>query len=70
MVILPFEGHPGRKTAEIRRRVRPGFGVDLLARRPDEVERRVALGDSFLREVLEEGKVLYESPREGVGRKG
>ena len=70
MVIMPFEGKGGRKTAEIRSRVRPHFGVDLLVRRPDDVERRVALGDSFLIEVMEEGKVLYESSRAGVGREG
>lgn len=70
MVIMPFEGKGGRKQAEIRSRVRPRFGVDILARRPDDVERRIALGDSFLQDVMQEGKVLYESTRAGVGREG
>lgn len=36
------------------------FGLDLIVRRPETVVRRLALGDSFLAEVLGKGKVLYE----------
>lgn len=36
------------------------FGLDLIVRRPETVMHRLALGDSFLAEVLEKGKVLYE----------
>jgi len=36
------------------------FGLDLIVRRPETVVHRLALGDSFLAEVLERGKVLYE----------
>ena len=36
------------------------FGLDLIVRKPKTVVHRLALGDSFLAEVLERGKVLYE----------
>ena len=36
------------------------FGLDLIVRRPETVVHRLALGDFFLAEVLERGKVLYE----------
>lgn len=36
------------------------FGLDLIVRRPETVARRLALGDSFLAEVLDTGQVLYE----------
>ena len=68
LVTLPFEGNSLRKQAEIRARVRQGFSLHIVARTPEEVERRLALGDFFLREVMEEGKVLYEGAHARVGR--
>lgn len=38
------------------------FGLDLLVRTPKNIQERIALGDSFLKEVVTQGKVLYESP--------
>ena len=70
LVILPFEGHPARKAAEIRTRVRAPFPMDLLVRTPQQVQRRVEQGDFFMREIMEKGKVLYEAPDQGVGRQG
>ncbi len=70
LVLMPFEGKSFRKATEIRRRVRPDFPVHLVVRTPEVVEERLALGDFFLQEAVEEGKVLYESSRPGVGRQG
>jgi predicted nucleotidyltransferase len=39
------------------------FGLDLIVRTPVTVARRLALGDSFLHEATQNGKVLYERPR-------
>ena len=36
------------------------FGLDLLVRTPDNLTRRLELGDPFLREIITEGKVVYE----------
>ncbi len=35
------------------------FGMDLRVRRPQQLAERIALGDSFLREITEKGKVGY-----------
>ena len=35
--------------------------VDLLVRTPEKVRQRMEMGDDFMREILEEGKVLYEA---------
>lgn len=35
------------------------FPIDILVYRPDRLEHREKLGDSFAREVLTRGKVLY-----------
>ena len=61
LVIIPFEGKPVAKSVEMRLKVRPPFPVDLLVRTPEKVRERLALGDPFIRSILEEGKVLYEA---------
>lgn len=38
------------------------FGMDILVRSRAEIERRIALGDWFLEEVMTRGKVLYARP--------
>jgi predicted nucleotidyltransferase len=60
LVILAFEGKPFWKSLEITNRVNPPFAVDLLARRPDDTQRRYAQGDPLIREALDQGRVLYE----------
>lgn len=61
LVIIPFEGKPVAKSVEMRLKVKPPFPVDLLVRTPEKVRERLALGDPFIRSILEEGKVLYEA---------
>lgn len=39
------------------------FPMDLIVRKPAEVRRRLAMGDMFLKTIVEEGKVLYERHR-------
>lgn len=60
-VIGPFQGRSVDRSVEIRMKVRPGFPVDLLVRTPEKVRERIEIGDTFMREILEQGKVLYEA---------
>jgi protoheme ferro-lyase len=61
LVILPFRGSGIRMAVEILNTVNPRFPLDLLVRTPEQVRDRLVWNDFFLREVLEKGKVLYES---------
>lgn len=61
LIILPFEGKPVAKSVEMRMKLRPSFPVDLIVRTPANVRERLEMEDTFMREVLEEGKVLYEA---------
>jgi predicted nucleotidyltransferase len=61
LVILPFEGKAVAKSVEMRLKIRPPFPVDLLVRTPEKIRERLALGDPFIRSILEKGKVLYEA---------
>lgn len=61
LVIMPFEGKPVAKSVEMRLKVRPPFPVDLLVRTPEKIRERLAMGDTFIQDILEQGKVLYEA---------
>ena len=67
LVVMPFEGKGARKATEIRMRARPGFPVDLIVRTPETVRERLKLGDFFLREAVEEGRILYDAAHARVG---
>ena len=56
---MPFEGKGFRKASEIRSRIDADFPLDLIVRSPEEMNRRLAGGDFFLREVTEKGELLY-----------
>jgi predicted nucleotidyltransferase len=46
------------------------FPIDLLVRTPDDLHRGLEDADWFLWEVVEKGKVLYETKNGRVGTKG
>ncbi len=55
------------RALDIREALEFEVPVDILVRSPEEYSRRLAMGDCFLREIEEKGKVLYESPGARVG---
>ncbi len=61
LVVLPFEGYPFRKASEILRITDPDFAVDLMARTPEQLQQRLELGDFFIKEICEKGKILHEA---------
>lgn len=61
LVIMPFEGKGVRKATEILLATDPRFPIDLLVRTPEQIRTRLKLGDFFIREITEKGKVLYEA---------
>lgn len=61
LVVMPFEGSPIRKAAEISLTIPRSMPIDVLVRTPEFVRERLALGDSFMREIVEKGRVLYDA---------
>ena len=53
----------------IRHAVRAPFPIDLIVRTPKYLEWGLREGDWFLREIVSQGKVLYEKGDQGVGAK-
>ena len=61
LVIMPFKGRNPEKATEIWMSIKPNFPIDIMVRKPEELEKRLAMGDFFLREITEKGEVLYEA---------
>lgn len=59
LVVMPFEGRPLAKICEIRQACQADFPLDLLVRRPEDIEIRYQGGDPVIREALDHGEVLY-----------
>lgn len=61
LVVMPFSGGYFHQAARIRQHLRLPIPLDLLVRTPEELRRRLEIGDSFMREIVERGKVMYEA---------
>lgn len=61
LVIMPFKGRPSRHAVKIRSRIDTAVALDLLVRTPQQISQRLAMGDTFMRDILERGKVVYEA---------
>ena len=44
----------------IRKAIDYHFGLDLIVKTPKSLAARIEMGDFFLKEILQKGKVLYE----------
>ncbi len=60
LVVMRFEGSGFRKSLEILNRIDVRIPIDLIARCPEDVDRRYVEGDPVIREAIDKGKVLYE----------
>jgi predicted nucleotidyltransferase len=61
LVIMDTPLKEWQQSLQIRRSLGVMFGMDLIVRTPKKLAQRVKMGDSFIQDVLKEGKVLYES---------
>ena len=60
LVVMRHRGAGLGQAARIRQVIRSGFPMDLIVRSPANIRKRMKMGDSFIREILEKGQVLYE----------
>jgi predicted nucleotidyltransferase len=61
LIIVPSSGDRVRQAVAIQLELKPKFPVDLIVRSPQEVRRRLQMGDTFIRDILRDGIVLYEA---------
>ncbi len=67
LVIMETPLSPRQQAVEIARAIDYHFGLDLIVRTPAQMAERLALGDFFLQEIVETGRVLYARSDERVG---
>ncbi|MDK9699182.1 MAG: nucleotidyltransferase domain-containing protein [bacterium] len=67
MVILPFDGKPVRKAAEIATAIKKRFPLDILVQSPDRWEARLHAQDPFIVEINEHGIEMYRRMVDGRG---
>ncbi len=67
LVILPFEGSSVKKAIEILLAIDYHFPLDFLVRTPQNIRQRLEMGDFFIQEILQKGRVLYETDHARVG---
>ena len=60
LVVMPFDGRVHKQAVKIRKGLKSSLPIDLLVRTPEQVRERIEMEDFFMREIVEQGKVLYE----------
>ena len=66
LVVMPHRGPPAMKAAELRSAIRAGFPLDLIVRSPAAIRARVDMGDYFIKDILQQGRSLYEAKHAGM----
>ena len=60
LVIMESSMKESALSLTIRRAIDYHFGLDLIVKTPQDIAERIELGDFFLEEIVQKGKVLYE----------
>ena len=60
LIIIDSEKPTWQIASEISLALDHAFPLDLIVKTKQEVERRLAMGDYFIEDILKKGKVLYE----------
>jgi predicted nucleotidyltransferase len=68
LVVMPYRGASHKKAAEICNTVICRFPLDMLVRNADEVKKRIAMNDPFIKEIIHNGTVLFERNSNGMDR--
>ena len=66
LVVMPFQCRSVEQAIKIRQNIYLEVPLDLMARTPSQIEERIGLGDFFIKDIIERGKILYESENAGM----
>ncbi len=61
LVVMPYEGGRFMQAHKITQRLSLALPLDLLVYTPERLQYRLEIGDSFMREIVARGKVMYEA---------
>jgi len=61
LIVMESNDRPVIRAAAVSKALHPSpFPMDIMVRTPEEVRRRLEIGDYFFKEIITKGKVLYE----------
>jgi len=61
LIIMKSKLPPVKRIAEVSKILRPRIiPIDILVKTPKEIEKRLEIGDFFIKEILTKGKIIYE----------
>lgn len=61
LIVMNSHERPVARAARVSRLLRPRpFPIDILVRTPEEIRYRLEIGDQFMREIVERGRILYD----------
>lgn len=60
LVVMDSSIKENQLSVTIRKAINYHFGLDLIVKTPKSLSSRIEMGDFFLKEILQKGKVLYE----------
>lgn len=63
LVVFPRVRNGLRMAGDILAEISPRFPVDIVVRSSEDIQSRIADNDFFLKEISEQGVVLYEATR-------
>src|SRR5215208_565206 len=61
LVVIDTPLREVKQSLEIHQHLNVMFGLDLLVYTPNHLKERADMGDWFVRDILKEGKVVYEA---------
>ncbi len=62
LVVIPRVDNTVSKAVEIRLKTGTQFPMDIIVSTPEKISKRISMGDSFMKNIITKGKLLYESP--------
>ena len=61
LVVMDYDSSSVLQAADISLKTKPqGIPVDFIVRTPEEISERLEMGDFFIRNILDKGRILYE----------
>jgi len=62
LVVMKTDLKESQQEIKILQNIDYHFGLDLLVKTPASLKKRLRLGDVFMKEITQKGKVIYERP--------
>ncbi|MGH9843788.1 MAG: nucleotidyltransferase domain-containing protein [Blastocatellia bacterium] len=60
LVVMPYEGSCFQQATKISRYLKLPIPMDLLVHTPEYIRYRLEIGDRFIQEILDKGRIMYE----------